>query len=523
MSGWGSQVDFGRLLDRPAFRSDLLYFIRLAGNYAVSIIIDCRQRASGKQKVEFSHWLGLDAGGARRHAPQAATAKELETRLWQQFLRRNPGFVSPVDHRPNIKRENWRALAFGDGWFDIFKTDYPTLLREMPVAMRERLSRALQQDHLLPWKTAEFLTAVEDLTDYRHWLEHPDQRRERGEARPRVDDGRLLEILGLMLLPFLGNHLVGRIRHHERAMGIAASDRCADKATDILRAALATRRDTSLFMNGLKRRVDHDSIRVRLTRRYGNPPGDRAVHRIAKEDAKKRRDLETQKAAMLALHGRYFDEHSWPRYNLENFLMRFAFIGRRRIAALEEKLGIAAEGRPDFINAIEPAFMVAMDMALVIHVWMTSVEAASGAAVGQRKGDTVLTALRNGIAHGDWIWEIADKSRNGQPYSFADLLDALLAFPGKAGLQEEAQWRNDLLTRMEAVLRPCAWPRVYRKAQPGDDPNRLPPPHVVKRWSPATRARFADASVWQREKRTALRRMASSWMRDIAAARAKAF
>lgn len=517
----GNDDLLGHLLQRPGFRADLLYFIRLAGNYAVSIVVDCRQRASDKQKAEFSHWLGLDVGKSRPHASPSSSPKDLEARLWKQFLKRNPTFISSIDSKPLVKQNNWSDLAFGRPWFDIFKTDFPRLLSEMPVAMRERLSRTLQKDHLLPWTTKEFLAAVEDLSAYRHWLEHPADRIKKGEPRPTLSDGRLLKILGLMLLPFLGNHLVGRIRHHEKRVALRRGKGCADQAAAILADALATRRETSRFMNGLKRRIDNDSIRQHLTRKYGNPPGDQAVHRVAKEESKKRRDLEHQKKAMLDLHRRYFDDHVWPRYNYENFLIRFAFIGRRRVHELEEKLGISGAQRPDFINAIEPAFMLSMDIALIIHVWLTELEDA-GVNVRKAKNDEfgpAVPALRNAIAHGDWLWEVEDKSRNKQPYAFKTLLEELLSVPQKGKLSDCAQWQNILLTRLEGALRPCSWTYVHAIAQAGDDPNQMPARYVVKRWTTAQRTRFANRDLWFLDKRPALRRMAAQWMRDIAEAR----
>ena len=514
-----SDTLFADLLPRPGFRADLLYFIRLAGNYAASIVIDCRSRASHKHKAEFARWLGLDVGKERAKVVNAESPKALEERLWNQFLERNPAFLSPVDKRPNVKKDIWKALAFGEPWFDVFKTDFPTLMSKMPDRMRERLSRALQKDHLLPWETRQFLTAVEDLTTYRHWLEHPQDRIAKGDARPSVGDGRVLEILGLMLLPFLGNHLVGRIRHHGRRIGLRAGADIADCAREILRKSLASRRETSKFMNGLKRRIDNDTIRKRITEKYGNPPSDAAVHRIAKEERKKRNDLEKQKAAMLALHRRYFEKDTWPRYNHENFLMRFAFIGRRRIGALEEKLDIAGQEHPDFINAIEPAFMLSMDMALVIHVWLTELADAGVEIKKEKIVGPIVPALRNAIAHGDWLWDIVDKSRNGQIFTFAELLQALLALPQQGRLNDVAQRRNDLLTRLEGVLRPCGRTHVYGIAQAGDDPNRMPARHIVKRWGCKDREKFADRARWRLEKRMAVRRLAAAWMRDIASVR----
>lgn len=466
---------FGPLLERPAFRADLLYFIRLAGNYAASIFIDVRNRAPMHHRHALDVFITGHAGN--------------DTQLLA-------------------------ALTNRHAWFDALKADFTILLGEMPQYMKDRLERALTEDHLLPWDRRNFIKALDDLREYRHFLEHP-------EKRINVTDERLLETLGRMLLPFLGNHLAGRVHHHGRRSGMRNARAAAEQTRTILADALAARRETSKFMNGLKRRVSHDEIAAELTRKRGSPPHDAAVHKIAKARKKERADLECRKAAMLTLHRSYFNETSWPRYNHENFLMRFAFIGKRRILDLENKLQFPAD-RHDFIHAIEPFFILSMDMALIIHCWLTELEGA-GVPIRNRKELAKVTPaaawlpdIRNAIAHGGWIWAVEPKDRSSQPLSFAELVASLLAalhHPKVA--RDGAKWRNDLLTRMEGALRPCGWHHIYAKAQPDDDPNQMRAHHVIKRWTAKTRARYADRYKWHVEKRPYLRRVAATWMRDL--------
>lgn len=468
---------FGPLLERPAFRADLLYFIRLAGNYAASIFTDVRNRAP------MHHRMALDA-----------------------FVTSNAG----------NDKQLLAALTDRQAWFDALKADFTILLDEMPQYMKDRLARALTEDHMLPWNMRNFIKALDDLREYRHFLEHP-------EKSIHVTDARLLEILGLMLLPFLGNHLAGRVHHHGRRSGMRNARAAAEQTRAILTGGLAARRETSKFMNGLKRRTSNADIAAELTRQRGTAPHDAEVQKIAKARKKERADLESRKAAMLSLHRSYFNETSWPRYNHENFLMRFAFIGKRRILDLENKLEFPADSH-DFIHAIEPFFMLSMDMALIIHCWLTELEGA-GVPIRQRRQMRAiapaaqwLPAIRNTIAHGGWVWAVEPNGRAGQPLTFAELVETLLAalqHPKVA--RDGARWRNDLLTRMEGALRPCGWHWVYAKTQTGDDPNQMPAHHVIKRWTTETRARYADRDKWHIEKRPRLRRVAAEWMRDLRA------
>ncbi|MGF1550665.1 MAG: hypothetical protein ACFBQW_09110 [Sphingomonadaceae bacterium] len=467
------------LLERPAFRSDLLYFIRLAGNYAAHIFIDMRERAASKQRKALAEWLS------------ASPSPVADAKLREALIRK-------------------------DRWFDALKQDFPRMLEEMPLPLRDRLSRALQHDHALPLDLRSFIRLLDDLRGYRHWLEHYEERRGRGQP---VSDERLLRILGLMLLPFLGNHLIGRMRHHGRKAGMPGMNRRIEQAKAILDAALADRREASKFIAGLKKRTDHDSIRAQLAKRRGRTPSEQEVHKIAKSRAKERRDLENRKAALVERYARYWGEQSWPRYNYQNFLIRFAFIGRGRIAALEEMLAGAEQETPDFIHGIEPLFMLAMDVALIFHAWLAELEAEGVPVRVRKKAGPVAPALRNAIAHGGWFWEVENPERPGERLALAEILRALLALPERFGLAQPAEWRNDLLTRLEGALRPAKWPRVYRLTGPDDDPNRLPPPYVVKRWTAERRERFADRAVWRIERRAALRRIASGWMREIAGVR----
>jgi hypothetical protein len=485
MSTAGADRDiFGPLLDRAAFRADLLYFIRLAGNYAAQIFIDCRARASQKHRAVFRQWLDAD--------------KEIVS-----------------------DRQLRRALFDKSPWFDAYKADFSAMLKAMPVEMRDRLARTLQQDHLLPWNLRSFVGALDDLRAYRHWLEHSDEHRSRRETRPAVGDDRLLYILGMLLLPHLGNHLLGKLRSHGRAVQLRGAEARTTAAKARLDCALASRREASRFLNGLKRREDHDMIRARIARKYGNPPGDAAVHRVAKQNAKERRDLESRKAAMLRLHNRYFNTDTWPRYNYENFLIRFAFIGRRRIEQLEELAG--GSGGLDFIHGVEPLFNLSMDIALILHSWLALLEEAGVPVRNRRKlrdmgANDAIVDIRNALAHGGWFWDV---NSNGSALPFRDMLSILLTLPRQAGLAQPAKWRNDLLTRLEPLLRACRKAYAYREGDAGGDPNRKPPPLVVKRWTVAFRVRTADRSSWRIEKRRALRRVVAGWMRDLLAARAE--
>jgi len=480
---------FGPLLERPAFRADLLYFIRLAGNYAAAIFMTTRDRAASKHRKALAEWLEA--------SPRLREGRNKKLR--EELIQRRP-------------------------WFDACNKDFTLLLDEMPAAMRDRLGNALGRDHALPWGLAAFVRALDDLREYRNWLEHAEERRREGETRPVIGDERLLDILGLMLLPFLNNHLLGRMRHHGRRMGLRRARQRADMVKSVLERAASQRREASRQFNGLKRRTDNQSIAAELERKRGRAPSDREVHKIAAQRKKERNDLETRKAALLDLHRAYFSEQTWPRYNYENFLIRFSFIGRGRIAAIE-RLAAAADGSSlDFIHGIEPLFMLSMDIALILHSWLAEIEE-EGVPVRSRKNlrkngaAEAVVDIRNALAHNRWFWDVASPDAPEKPLAVREVLAALLDLPDRFAMPDPARWRNDLLTRIEATLRRRRKAYAYRPPAADDDPNRMPPAPAIQRWTEEKRRLHADRALWRIEKRPAVRRVAALWMRELQTAR----
>lgn len=478
---------FDDLLKRPAFRSDLLYFIRLAGNYAANIFADMRNRAPSEKRKEFRDWLTN---------------------------------YQPINNRYETEKPK---LLDNRLWFDALKYDFPEIIRKMPDYMRNRLSNAVQHDHVLPLDLANFCKALDDLIDYRGWLGYSKERIKKGEARPKVSDTRLLKILALFLIPHLSNHLAGRVHHHARRIGMRHQECQAlvGEVHKINEDGIARRREASKYINGLKRRTDNESVKVRITQKYGNVPSDQAVHRIAKAENTKLKNLENRKAALVELYRQYCDESTWPRHNYEKFLIRFGFIGKARIKALENLLGCNNAQKPDFIHAIEAAFNLSIDIALIIHCWLNGLEE-RGVPIRTQKamrkidGAEFVGAIRNEIAHGGWVWKVTPN--NGQePLTFKEVLATLCAVLNHPNIYDKKQMQNDLLTQLEARLHKEKRDFVYKQEEAEEDPNRRSPPIVVKRWTNERREKYKNREIWRIEKRPLVKALAANWMHDIKA------
>ncbi len=512
---------FAGLVDSPAFRSDLLYFIRLAGNYAAQIFIDMRARAQKKHRAEFQHWLGTEPADASGTHNQHQSRKALLKKLRKNYR----SAANPK--RPDVDDFLWQALILDDGWFDPFKKGFTDIVRNMPGVMQSRLERALKEDHALPWDLRTFEAAIGDLREYRHYLEHYE---ERSGAGP-VGYTRLLEILGLMLIPHLSNHLVGRVHHHGCKLKLKprALRGLLDNMRQINRDALALRKGESKFINGLKRRIDEASIRAMLTRKYDNPPSDQAVKRIAREEKKKRKDLEQRKTALIALHNRYFDEDTWPRYNHFNFLLRYGFIGKSRIAELEDKLFPDVQNMPvsaDFIHDIEPLYLLSSDIALVLHGWLSE-QADKGLDINDgSKAAKQVRNIRNTLAHGDFFWMVPDlqsddPGRDSSALTLRDIIAAFIALKKEAdGLSGDAI--NKLITTLEALLKKQKRHFVYLAVE-ADAVNAHPPPIRIRRWSASHQSDYNAGQRAERQmtlqRRNPLRQLVSGWMRELSALR----
>lgn len=445
---------FEDLEQRPAFRADIRYFVGLATNYIASIFIAVREGAPSKHRKAFAVWLD-------QHAPSMTDAKLRE------------------------------ALVHRHRWFDCNKADFTIILETMPQPMKDRLGRALMVDHAIPMTLREFVATTDTLREYRHWLEHYDERISRRARRP-VHDWEVLRLLGHLLIPHLLNHLCERIHSHARKAGVHQTDARGrtERARAICQAAIAARRAATMDQAGFRTR----GTVVRKERQEAQ-----AVHERWRQ-----------------AHAARFSESTWPRYNLHNWKLRWFFYGPHRIEQLEQLLRHPDESNNapvDFIQAVEPLFNLSADVALVIHDLLVDLKARGVNVAAKKQVGPMVPAIRNAVAHGDFFWTVAQPAVTPpKPIPvvevFAELQRLCLSLPSGA-----KQLRNDFVTRLEATLRDAKVTLAYPAAE-FDDLNRSPPPLRIRRWSNAVRERVAQGGM-RIERRPALRRVTAQWMRAL--------
>ena len=456
--GLRDEIFFADLESNAAFRADMLYFLRLAGNYMANIFINMRNGAPSKHRKSFAEWLDTQ------------TIKDYDDKLLTALKTKTP-------------------------WFDVFKKGYSAMLDTMPLPMKDRLARSIQYDHCFPLSLANFIIMLDGLREYRHWLEHFDERIAKKQPRP-VTDEAIARYLGVLLLPHLHNHLIGRVHHHRCKARQRNFGQPKQGANALLRTVFATaiagRREATMERMG--RRTKGSVIR------------------------KERQEAQQAGERWRKAHAERFAAKTWPRYNLHNWKIRYYFIGDGRINQLETLLrhDDAAKAPVDFIHAIEPLFNLSLDINLTIHLALTHLEQC-GVKIGNKKQvGPIIPAVRNEIAHGGFFWDAKDTS--GQRLSvdviFTELQKLML-------IQSNGkQMRNDFVIAIEQQMRKAGMILAY---PPSDttNPNQNPPPIRIRSWSPGNRARYGEGSGYRLEKRNDYRRLVAGWMRELAKSREK--
>ncbi|MEQ1724827.1 MAG: hypothetical protein ABL882_02750 [Sphingopyxis sp.] len=457
---------FADLESSAAFRADMLYFLRLAGNYMANIFVTVRAGAPSKHRKAFAEWLTppLPARGAQK--------------------------PSPIEDKP--LRD---ALVTKQLWFDAYKRDFAVMLGEMPQAMKDRLGRSIQADHCLPLDLRNFIAMLDELREYRHWLDHYDERVQKKEKRP-VTDEQVARHLGLLLLPHLHNHLIGRVHHHRCKAGQRSFGRPKAAANAELKAifdrATADRREATMERMG--RRTKGSVIR------------------------KERQEAQQVGERWRQTHAARFSPDTWPRYNLHNWKTRYYFMGEGRIAKLESQLRPAGDdgAMVDFIHAIEPLFNLSLDLNLAIHMALTAIEGLGIKIRSKKDVGLIIPALRNEIAHGGFFWDV--KGGDGAVLAAADVFEAMQGLMLQAS--NGKQRRNDFVTAAQQLMRKARTSLAFPPADP-DDANRSPPPIRVRTWGAGNRVRYGHSSAFRLEKRKDLSRVVAAWMRALASSREK--
>ncbi len=381
-------LDLSPLLQRPGFQADLLYFIRMAGTYIEAIFLDARLTWKDNRFKSFQAIIDELAKKEPKHEKQ------------------------------------WSALRNKDPHIEFATTEpFKLLLANLATEHKNSLSRRLQWEHALPWSFDVYYQKIETLRKYRHFLEHL---RDKPPPGQRPDDAELLHILGLLLLPYLQNHLVGRIIHHQRRLKHSSPSPLKGEGPISSPSPL----------KGEGRGEGTPKLKQKTPSPNPLPQGERAIIRVAQDilqnaesdrretsrnifglktrstlPANERRDRVTYNDRWKERFADWFATDTWPRYNEHNFKVRYHFIGRKRLKILGDALCASTStkgyfsdpAKADFIRELEPIYYASLDINLILHKFLFEMEELKLKVRSSKEMQNSIPALRNEIAHGGFF------------------------------------------------------------------------------------------------------------------------
>jgi|GEM_PF-2525049 len=239
-----TQLDLLPLLEAsPQLRSDLLFFIRLAGTYCQSIFWQAFPRSAKTRRqrlfdlaqngIPDSDGKLIPCGSAFKEAILNPKIRHAQT---TDIL--NTGFIKLL-----------QALA---------QTPAP----KGHAKIYEIFSKGLVQRHGLPWNIDEFIAAVQRLIEMRHFLEHYKERIAKHNTPAPCEQAAFLTALGLLLLPQFCNeleHAAKRVKQpaaHEAAaqMALIFTHAKAKRAEGIKAMFAEARARKNIYAPGTERR-----------------------------------------------------------------------------------------------------------------------------------------------------------------------------------------------------------------------------------------------------------------------------
>lgn len=467
-------LDFSDLEQIPHFRSDELYFIRMAGGYIRSIFWDVFLSSNkNRRKIlyEVVDSLKVPKEDAEGHRIFCNSLKpSLETKRREGVLDCLSGKFAQV-----LKALPEEVVAIFE---DILKQNHGIFLR-------------LKDDKGNP-KTLTFVRAIEILYKRRNFLEHFSDKKEQDKYNKRrsnkesgYTDAELVEALGMFLLPETLHHFAGRVASYEAKQ---------NKATDNAKI------------------IREQAIRIVKERRQ-NTKNIFAVERTRK-NIKDKSQRKKMVDAFLPWRVAYREmSPSKTDYKENEFRVRYQVIGKNHIEKIRQKLTRGQVGSNlHFKRDIERLYLLTFDINLVIHRFFEELKE-SGA------GLDALTdkakCIRNQIAHGGFFWDVQVHDSPQEVYDVGEVFTEILSAAQKAKGYERV---NDLFTQIEKQLRQENFSVVDIQGVP---PQTL---HITK-WAKQDRKKYLEnpSDEIKLDRRRLYRAEIARWMKALNKAKQQIF
>lgn len=484
-------IDLRRLEDDADFRNGYLYFLQLANSYLAAIfwhVFPDSSRRKNLYETVRNFDADLKAEAARRGEQQRGL---------------DPALLKSIAPEPGERRT---------GFLDCYKSDFVRVLRDgLPEERKRAFERKLRQDHAIPLRMGAFCDGIDHLRKKRHYLKDWGRNRNRAD---RPADEPVLDFLGLLLLPRLHHHFLGLVERHRRRIrrrgGNSGIDP-ADLRTIFARARRLRREET-------ERAFGRNRLRSETTRA-------------------ERRDREHSKQAWMRKYDHYFPRGAWPRYNYHQFRIRYFFMGKGYLGAIESALRAAlpAKAPPHpgppfhFQWEIEAVYETAMAVNAVLSGVFRDFEAADKTLSrrARKHGAGVLSGhlrdIRNAVAHNQPFFDIhVDGQTLPVRQVFAEIFAGFQRDHVREHLAEPpAACIGALCDKLAGLFRKQKFTLVF----PVDDAERRArqrPPRVVRRWTGKDRREYIASGRWRIDKRPRVKALIAAWHRDLGEARQEA-
>ncbi len=467
------------------FRAAMLFFLQQAGHYMGQIFLESVPSEHKQIRLyaaikSFDEQCYKKEKGLKTVPPEKKRPLILDHHLYDSLI-------------PNEK--GWRSPHL-----DVFKRDFIAILDEaIGLPQKERLAYWLRYEHAIPRDHDGFVRDLMALRKYRHYLQHPKDRRE-------FRDQRIMEILGLYLLPSMHGQILGAMGKAERRLKGRSNWNLRGEilaADEILHQAKQQRRDETKKL-------------------YGRFLSDR--------EKNERQNRQQRMESWNKRYWRYYPDRAWPRYRFHNFKLRMAYIGRSRLGVMEKLLrqhfamqsGQPPENyHPHFNRDLEALFDLSLRLnRLVLEAcqWMQRADEDHFKKRELRRKKLgalkygAMQPIRNGAAHNGLLWQVmvleSQEENEYRQLSMEEVFATLFAALSLPHIPDGPDLCGQLKTKIDALLRKYD----YHWVMPREiGPHNEGACKKVQRWTRKERKLYGDRNLWRIDRRHTMRHLIYQW------------
>jgi hypothetical protein len=480
-------IDLSHLESRFAsFRSDELFFIRLASPYIATIFRTVFGR-SNKERLKYIRGILMTdkfEKGDGLYLRQALAPQFYMANSPRPIDATNGPFrrlISAIE-TPDVITHFEDTLKLQFGIYERFRC--PTGIRSTLMSFEEAIICLINRRNFL-----EHYAKMDKKGRYKD-RENYNQKRQEGEAG--YSDDALMSALGLFLLPDIFHLFVGRIASYEAKLGIKSDN--AERLRHQIKAITKTRRERT------KQRISNELTRAKIT--------DKALRK-----------------KLLLGRDKWRDAYVWLQddatdYRENEFKLRYHFIGAQNIDLIVRFLH--ANGAPQklhFKSQIEAFYILSVNINLIIHRFLQNAprDEKDHPVFPDAELTKSISAIRNTIAHNGLFWNV----HRGDEIMTVDQVLGALFEAAKTGLvaksHPDANVLNDLYSSLERLLKE----QNYSTAYFGPPVAEQPTLKFIRRWKKEARQKFGQdrSEAIRLDKRKAIRKICGLWYHHLNAAK----